>query len=335
VKNIVLCFDQMRHHSDGGDGTNAAALFQLLDESEHQAGWYHTGTPRRARQRDALADARTTVREAYAFVVRNFEPDDRILVFGTGRGGYCAQALTRLLGTVGILPPRWDDLVDFFVSAYGLPRTRRTSLEWARITQLAAGLNDGDESTIAVAYLGLWDALRPHALPDTQVPPVSNVLAGRHAMAVDGGPFGRRLANLRCEGIDEVWFRGWHCDVAGGPGACEPLADISLDWVLDGAVAVGLMLRSDHTIASPAPGQTDALAGSARSICLRRLPTDACLHASIDVYLRAHPEYWRRLPDRVVWSDPDWLARGERLVPADAAPSVVPAELAELAAVAS
>ena len=122
MKNVVLCFDQMRHHPDVGDGTNAAALFRLLDESEHQTGWYHTGTPRRARQRDALADARTTVRKAYAFVVRNFEPDDRILVFGTGRGGYCAQALTRLLGTVGILPPRWDDLVDFFVSAYGLPR---------------------------------------------------------------------------------------------------------------------------------------------------------------------------------------------------------------------
>jgi uncharacterized protein (DUF2235 family) len=331
VKNVVLCFDQMGHHPDVGDGTNAAALFRLLDESEQQTGWYHTGTPRRARGRDALADARITVRKAYAFVVRNFEPDDRILLFGAGRGGYCAQALTRLLGCVGVLPPRWDDLVDFFVSTYGLPRTPRTSREWARITQLAAELNGGDESAIPVAYLGLWDALRPHALPVTPAPPLPNVLAGRHAMAVDGGPFGHRLMNVRCEGVEEVWFRGSHCDVVGGAGACEPLADISLDWVLDGAVAEGAMLRSDHTIASPAPGQTDALAGSARSVWLRRLPTDACLHASVDVYLRAHPEYWRRLPDRVVWSDPDWLARGERLVPADAAPSVVPVELAAVA----
>jgi hypothetical protein len=49
------------------------------------------------------------------------------------------------------------------------------------------------------------------------------------------------------------------------------------------------------------------------------------------VYLRAHPEYWRRLPDRVVWSDRDWLARGERLVPAGATPAIVPAELAAIA----
>jgi hypothetical protein len=252
-------------------------------------------------------------------------------VFGTGRGGYCAQALTRLLGTVGILPPRWDDLVDFFVSAYGVPRTRRSPRDWARIKHLAAELNGGDESAIPVAYLGLWDALRPHALPVPPTPPVSNVLAGRHAMAVDGGPLGDWLMQVRSERVEEVWFRGGHCDVAGGAGACEPLADISLDWVLDGAVTAGASLRNDHTVVSPAPGQPDALAGSARNICLRRLPTDASLHASVDVYLRAHPEYWRRLPDRVVWSDQEWLARGERLVAVAKAPASVPAELAAVA----
>ena len=331
MKNVVLCFDQMHHHPDAGDGTNAAALFRLLDESEHQTGWYHTGTPRRARQRDALADARTTVRKAYAFVVRNFEPDDRILVFGTGRGGYCAQALSRLLGTVGILPPRWDDLVDFFVSAYGLPRTRRSTGDWARIKRLAAELNGGGESAIPVAYLGLWDALRPHGLPAPPTPPVSNVLGGRHAMAVDGGPLGDWLMQVRSERVEEVWFRGAHCDVAGGAGACEQLADISLDWVLDGAIAAGASVRSEDTAASPAPNQTDALAGSARGLSVRRLPADACLHASVDVYLRAHPEYWRRLPDRVVWSDQEWLARSERLVTVAKAPASVPAELAAVA----
>jgi hypothetical protein len=110
-----------------------------------------------------------------------------------------------------------------------------------------------------------------------------------------------------------------------------PLTDISLDWVLDGAVAAGALLRSDHTVVSPAPGQPDALAASARSICLRRLPTDAPLHASVDVYLRAHPEYWRRLPDRVVWSDQEWLARGERLVAVAKVPACVPTELVAVA----
>ena len=38
------------------------------------------------------------------------------------------------------------------------------------------------------------------------------------------------------------------------------------------------------------------------------------MHASVDVYLRAHPDYWRRLPARFAWSDVDWVARAERLL---------------------
>ncbi|MDT5264271.1 MAG: hypothetical protein QOI90_897, partial [Mycobacterium sp.] len=208
----MLCFDQLRHQPGTGDDSNATALFELLDQSDHQIGWYHAGTPRRARQRDALTDARATVGEAYTFLVRNLDPGDRVLVFGAGRGGYCAQTLTRLLGTVGILRPHWDDLVDYVVSAYGLPRTRRTPREWALVAQLAAELNDGDDNTIAVAYLGLWDALRPVALPKPPPAPVSNVRAGRHAMAVDGGPFGDRLVSACSDRVEQVWFRGGHCD---------------------------------------------------------------------------------------------------------------------------
>jgi uncharacterized protein (DUF2235 family) len=252
-------------------------------------------------------------------------------MFGAGRGGYCAQALSRLLGAVGILPPRLDDLVDFVVSAYGLPRTRRTPQDWARVTRLAAELNDGDETTVAVDYLGLWDTSRPHALPTPPSAPVSNVVAGRHAVAVDGVPLGQRLISVRSDQVEEVWFRGGHCDVAGGAGACEPLTGIALDWILDGALAAGALLRADGTAVPPTPSQSDALAGSARSLPTRRLPTDARVHASVEVYLRANPEYWRRLPDRVVWSDQDWLARGERLIPAAAAPAILPAELAAVA----
>ena len=329
MKNVVLCFDQIRHQPGTGGDTNATALFRLLARSEHQVGWHHTGTPRRARQRDAVADARATIGDAYAFVVRNFEPGDRLLVFGAGRGGFCAQALTRLLGTIGILPPRWHELVDFVVSAYGLPRTPRTAQEWARVTRLAAGLNGGHETAIPVSYLGLWDAVRPPALPPPTAP-VCNVVAGRHAVAVDGGSLGHRSVTVPSDRVEEVWFRGGHRDVAGGAGACEPLAGIALDWILDGALAAGALLRADDAPRC-APSQVDALAGSARNLPLRRLPVDARVHASVDVYLRAHPEYWRRLPERVVWSDQEWLARGERLVASAAAPAVLPAELAAVA----
>jgi hypothetical protein len=173
--------------------------------------------------------------------------------------------------------------------------------------------------------------LRPPTLPAPPTAPLCNVLNGRHAVAVDGGSLGRGLVNVPSDRVEEVWFRGGHRDVAGGAGACEPLAGIALDWILDGALAEGALLRADDAAVPCAPSQTDALAGSARSLPLRRLPVDARVHASVDVYLRAHPEYWGRLPARIVWSDQDWLARGERLVASAATPITVPAELAAVA----
>jgi len=51
---------------------------------------------------------------------------DRIYLFGVGRGAYCAHAMARLLGTVGVLP----DLMDYVLAAYAVPRTRRSPQDW-------------------------------------------------------------------------------------------------------------------------------------------------------------------------------------------------------------
>ena len=121
--------------------------------------------------------------------------------------------------------------------------------------------------------------------------------------------------------IEEVWFRGAHCDVVGGPNAYWPLADITLDWMLDGVVKAGAIIRRRMPAAHPAPTELDALAEGARSLRFRKVPDDALVHASVDVYLRAHPDYWRRLPWHIVWSDLDWAARAERLPVPDTTPT--------------
>ncbi|HYZ66878.1 MAG TPA: DUF2235 domain-containing protein [Mycobacterium sp.] len=337
MKNIVLCFDRARDHPGPRDTTNAESLLRLLDESDDQITWYHPGTSvpaseggtlARLRWRKAAADdARAAIAEAYEFLVDNWDRGDRIYLFGVGRGAYCAHALTRLLGTVGVLP----DLMDYVLAAYAVPRTRRTPQDWRRVAMLSARLAGNCEIGVPVQFLGLWDMINVPGRQPTH-DPVMNVVAGRHAVAVDGRYGARHLVSSP-ECVDEVWFRGAHCDVAGGPGACWPLADIALDWMLDGAVQAGVTMRDAGRNEAPAPTDHDALAGSARTISLTRLPASTLVHASVDVYLRAHPEYWRRLPAHVVWADTDWLARSERLVQAE--PTVPRAEPAVLAAAAS
>lgn len=337
MKNIVLCFDRARDHPGPRDTTNAESLLRLLDESDDQITWYHPGRSVPApdaskldnlRWRKAAADdARATIAEAYEFLVDNWDRGDRIYMFGVGRGAYCAHALTRLLGTVGVLP----DLMDYVLAAYAVPRTQRTPQDWRRVTALAAQLAGHREIGVPVQFLGIWDMVSVPGRHATREP-LTNISAGRHAVAIDGRAGPHHLVSS--PGVEEVWFRGAHCDVAGGPGACWPLADIALDWVLDGAVEAGVTVRDPGRREAPTPSEHDALAGSARTISLRRLPASPLVHASVDIYLRAHPQYWRRLPAHVVWADTDWLARSERLVQSESM-AAEPVEVRELAPAAS
>ena len=304
MKNIVLCFDP--------DGAGSASqLVGHLESSELQAVSHHRGT-----QDDAVADARTSIGDAYAFVMGSWQPGDRIFAFGSGRGGYYAHALTRLLSTVGVLAPTSSELVDFALSAYALPRTPRTRCDWWRVRQLIDDLHDGAETATPATFLGTWDTVRPPALPALSWDAPTDVVDARHALALDGRSRHRQIAPSSAAGIQTVWFRGAHCDVAGGPGACRALTGIAVDWVLDGARAAGVRLLGDTLGDVPVPGHADAFAGSVHGLPWPTAPLGAVVHASVATYLQTHPTYRRRLPSELVWADVDWLARGERLVSA-------------------
>lgn len=316
MKKLVLCFDRARRDLDRHSATNAHRVFHLLADDADQISWYHPGVSTAdawtrwnpLRRREAAADdARTTIAEAYQFLVDRWEPGDRIYLFGVGRGGYCAQTLTRLLAIVGVLP----DLMDYVLSAYALPRTERSTQDWDRVSDVASRLLQQRQMPLPVWYLGLWDTVKISGFTGRTMPdPMPNVEHGRHAVAIDG-PFGERLVSSASERIEEVWFRGLHRDVAGGPGACTPLVDIAFDWVLDGAVAAGLSMAREIA----APGRSDALAETAHTIAMRTLPPGAKVHSSVEVYLREHREYWKRLPADVAWHDPDWASRSARPSP--------------------
>ena len=329
VKKLVLCFDRARRHPDADSVTNAHRLFHLLGD-DGQIGWYHPGVSMAdpwtrwsplSRREAAADDARAAIADAYQFLVDRWVPGDRIYLFGVGRGAYCAQTLTRLLAIVGVLP----DLMDYVLSAYALPRTQRSNQDWERVTDVASQLLQQRQIGLPVWYLGLWDTLRiPGFTRRTMPDPMPNVEHGRHAVAIDG-PFGERLVSSSSDRIEEVWFRGAHRDVVGGAGACRPLAGIAFDWMLDGAIAAGLTVHRGAV--GCAPTQADALAETAHTIAVRRLPAGATVHASVDPYLRAHRQYWKRMPADVAFCDPGWAARGAPTtrpvsVPADAVPAV-------------
>jgi uncharacterized protein (DUF2235 family) len=352
MKNIILCFDSTTNRPGPHDATNAESLFRLLDSSagDRQLTWYDDGeaalsSPRlfnpaaRRWRRGVAAAARASVIDAYFFLAEHWEPQDRIILLGAGRGAYCARTLARMLGTVGMMADRADHFVEYALAAYALPAQGRTTQDWREIHQLACALEGRDDVEVPVHFLGLWDTVKvPGTPPLCDQDWLGNVVTGRHAVAIDGGrgPFGECRIGRDDDTIEEVWFRGTHCDVVGGPNAYWPLADITLDWMLDGVVKAGAIIDGGEIPRTPAPCDRDALAEGARSLRLRTVPEHALVHASVEVYVRAHPEYWRRLPWHVMWCDLDWAARAERLPVRDTAPAVkIAPRRDQLAAVAS
>jgi Uncharacterized alpha/beta hydrolase domain (DUF2235) len=300
VTTIVLCFDH-----DGSDSdTNVGALLSLLD-TDTQLTW-----------RSGDGD----VADGYRFLIENWRAGDPIFVFGGGTGAFRAQALTRLLDTVGMLDGD-DDLLDYAVANWAMPHTHRTPEDWDRLNLLAAELRAG-HPPVPVRYLGLWDSTKPAGLQSLSAP--TNVVHGRHALAIDERRAPEHLVSAQ---VEEVWFRGAHIDVTGATGATASLARIALDWVLDGARRAGLRMRDE--LQSPdiaSPTVHDALSVGRRTPVmgllagfrllnrLRSLPEGAAVHASVDTYLTHHGDYWYRLPHCLTWVDTDWPERGERLI---------------------
>lgn len=336
MKNLVLCFDSTNNRSGPRDATNAETLFRLLAADDRQLTWYDAGeavlnSPRllnpaaRRWRKNVAAAARESVIDAYFFLAEHWEPQDRIVLLGAGRGAYCARALARMLGTVGMMAERADHFVEYALAAYALPGQSRTTQDWKQIHELACALEGLSDVAVPVHFLGLWDTVKvPGTPPLCEEDWLVNVVSGRHAVAIDGGsgPFGECRIGGDDDTIEEVWFRGAHCDVVGGPNAYWPLADITLDWMLDGVVKAGAIIGDEDMPRTPAPTDRDALAEGARSLRFRKVPDDALVHASVDVYVRAHPDYWRRLPWHIVWADLDWAARAERLPVPDTTPIV-------------
>ena len=196
---------QIIHYDDGvGTGGDDWKWKQLFE--------YYTGGILGA----GLVD---NIREAYRFIIFNYEPGDQIYVFGFSRGAYTARSFIGLLNAASIIDRRDAAQIDRAVELY---RNRlKTDLahkeeRWRFRAEHARCLVVSDEEDawraqncpghvlgslprLSVSYLGVWDTVGamglPAALPgarrfnarhqfhDSELPRF--VEAGRHAVALD------------------------------------------------------------------------------------------------------------------------------------------------------
>ncbi len=263
AKNIVICCDGTGNEF-GASNSNVVKLYKTLLRSDAQVCYYHPGVGTMG-ARNALSaigkwwtriiglafgyGISDNIADAYQFLMRTFEPTDKVYVFGFSRGAYTARALCGMLHIVGLLDKNNEGLIPFAVRMI-----KKKPIDFA----VAADFKKTFSRECKPHFIGVWDTVcslgwvyDPVHFPFTGATRNPDLHIVRHAMSID-----ERRAFFRQnlfgpphdanQDIREVWFAGVHSDVGGSYAEKESqLAKIALKWMLDEAEAWGLQVDAD------------------------------------------------------------------------------------------
>jgi Uncharacterized alpha/beta hydrolase domain (DUF2235) len=351
TRNLVVCLDGTGGQLRARGNTNVLLLYKLLDHSDptKQIAYYDPGVGTFASAGAWTAFARSISRisglafgsglrqnlgEAYTWLMQNWAPGDQIFIFGFSRGAYTARALVGILQAVGLMRPGSENLIPYLVSVYAR-RGGEAKIDWDEVhlySEVFALPTHGKSRALPVTYLGVWDTVKATGFlaydihwPFTNKLP--NAVRIRHAVSIHEkrSPFKEKLIEPRSDGsLEEVWFAGVHSDVGGtfdDPTTPERrtsvprLSTITLKWILEGAEAEGLLVKSSAVRTACAVtlayanaelhrrGWAWRLAGTRN----RRIPAGASVHASVDA--RSQSDSTFKAPTNVVWVDLEWAVR--------------------------
>ena len=201
------------------------------------------------------------VREAYRFIVQNYEPGDQLFFFGFSRGAFTARSTIGLIRNAGILR---RDNIHRIDDAYALYRDRKV-----HPNDVASRLFRRSYSMEShIRFIGVWDTVGALGIPlgeiklfkrfakqwsfhDTKLS--STVDSAYQALAIDERrkifqpavwePATESSTGSRRQKVEQVWFSGAHCDIGGGHRETG-LSDIALTWMVARAASKGLEFNS-------------------------------------------------------------------------------------------
>ncbi|MCH8493927.1 MAG: DUF2235 domain-containing protein [Idiomarina sp.] len=193
--------------------------------------------------------------DGYRYIVQNYQPNDKIFLFGFSRGAYTVRALSGLINNCGILKRQDARLIAEAWKIYKSPQDKNKPSEVAA----KAFRDKHSHPSREVHFIGVWDTVGALGIPfslmglfdrndefyDTKMG--SNVSIVRHAMAIDEQrtDFEPTIWLPRPEvDIKQIWFAGVHADVGGSYPPDENgirASDTPLKWMLDEANSADLI----------------------------------------------------------------------------------------------
>jgi len=262
-KNIVICCDGTGNQF-GETPSNVVKLYSMLQKNS-QACYYDPGVgtmpdarlvtswTRKISQAFGLAFGTgliQNVKEAYSFIMENYEQGDKLFLFGFSRGAYTARVIAALIFKIGVLPKGNQNLIDYAFDIY------RLSYQPTYET-IAAKFKTTYALDIKINFLGIWDTVTSMGLFNSKFLPDTTTnhycLVVRHAMAIDERRAYYRQNLLQSDpsiqDVRQVWFAGVHCDIGGSyPEAESGLSQIALEWIIAESIKHGLSVNATRLV---------------------------------------------------------------------------------------
>jgi uncharacterized protein (DUF2235 family) len=258
-KDLVLCLDGTGNEF-GDSNSNVVKLYATLAKSQRQVCYYHPGLGTRGDPNalTKLAKRWTQVlglafgygmsrdlADAYSFLMAEYDPGDRVFVFGFSRGAYTARALCGMLHMFGLLRAHQEVLIQYMI------RMMR-KVDDPQTFDIARQFQNTFSRQCPIYFLGVWDTVSsvgwvysPVIVPFTRNNPDIHIV--RHAISLDERRafYRQNLLGAPRPGQDflQAWFPGVHSDVGGSYREPESgLSKIALRWMLDEARTAGVSL---------------------------------------------------------------------------------------------
>jgi uncharacterized protein (DUF2235 family) len=163
-KNVVVCCDGTGNEF-GEQKSNVIKLYKAMECNASQLVYYHPGIGTMG-ARNALTKVSKwwtrviglafgygisdNVADAYQFLMRKFEPGDRVYVFGFSRGAYTARALCGMLHIVGLLAEYNEALIP-----YAIRMIKRKKIDF----KIASDFKRTFSRECKPHFVGVWDTV--------------------------------------------------------------------------------------------------------------------------------------------------------------------------------
>jgi uncharacterized protein (DUF2235 family) len=186
-RNLILCSDGTGNAGGKQRGTNVWRIYQAVERDVVKAPngqfvFYEDGVGTDSFKLFKVIGGAfgwgisRNLEKLYAYLLRQFEPTDKIYLFGFSRGAFTVRTLANILYECGIAdsadrsPEKLDEIAQKAVAAY---KKRHTSKDATKEFRLKYGLKHSDPDKqgeefigrFPIHFIGVWDTVDAVGLP--------------------------------------------------------------------------------------------------------------------------------------------------------------------------